>query len=655
MIGDTRNDVMDRDEVAWAEDLLDRVFPDHKINRILLVNPPDADAALFQFATANRGRYTNYPPYGLAVLAEKLRNRNVDVRLCNLNHEVLRSARAADDESDFDFNKTWQSALDHSIEDFSPDLVGVTCMFTMTHASFKQTCQHAARSGVPLAIGGVHVSNDVNRVLDDITDASFAFVREADVAFPLFVDVIRGVLPVTELGQVIFREGDRRQAFDRNCQPTVDDLNVIPAYDLTEMPEYADHGVVGAFYCFKPQGTKFATVLSNRGCRAQCTFCSVRNFNGVGVRQRSVTSVVDELELLENEYGIGHVMWLDDDLLKDHDRAIELFNEKVRRGLKLTWDATNGVIASSCTDDVIAAAAESGCIAINIGMESGNRQILRDVKKPGTLETFLAAAEVLRQYEQIHASVFLMLGFPGETLAMIEDSIDVARQMDLDWYRISPLTPLPNTPIYDSMVAQGLIQKVGCDEVRFMGGAYGKQPEIERGGRLAAVSFRDAFENIPRDAIPTPAQITDIWFYMNYHLNFHRLFDEKRPEKIEQQFAHLRTLSDIIAPENGFALYFLGYLQHKTFGTIDPDIVARLDRRVTTSEYWRDRLDAFCLSVEHLRNTTFPNEQARKPFGLGRASVSIKSGEFVTAQTATSVEAVRRRLRSSGGRRLGVA
>ena len=66
---------------------------------------------------------------------------------------------------------------------------------------------------------------------------------------------------------------------------------------------------------------QFATVLSNRGCRAQCTFCSVRNFNGVSVRQRSVESVLDELELLKDRYGIGHFVWLDDDLLKDHRRA----------------------------------------------------------------------------------------------------------------------------------------------------------------------------------------------------------------------------------------------------------------------------------------------------------------------------------------------
>ena len=43
---------------------------------------------------------------------------------------------------------------------------------------------------------------------------------------------------------------------------------------------------------------------------------------------------------------------------------------------------------------------------------------------------------------------------------------------------------------------------------------------------------------------------------MNYHLNFHRLFTEKRELKINQQIQNLKALSDVISPENGFALYF---------------------------------------------------------------------------------------------------
>ncbi|MDP6926293.1 MAG: hypothetical protein QGG84_04310, partial [Rhodospirillales bacterium] len=76
-------------------------------------------------------------------------------------------------------------------------------------------------------------------------------------------------------------------------------------------------------------------MLSNRGCRAQCTFCSVRNFNGPGVRQRDVASVIDELDVLVNDHGIGHIMWLDDDLFKDHGRAVDLFDKLSKRNLPL--------------------------------------------------------------------------------------------------------------------------------------------------------------------------------------------------------------------------------------------------------------------------------------------------------------------------------
>ncbi|MDP6841880.1 MAG: radical SAM protein, partial [Rhodospirillales bacterium] len=316
-------------------------------------------------------------------------------------------------------------------------------------------------------------------------------------------------------------------------------------------------------------------------------------------------------ELLRNEYGIGHVMWLDDDLLKDQARAVRLFNEITRRNLDLTWDATNGVIASSCTDEVIAAAAESGCIAINIGMESGNREILKSVRKPGTLENFLGAAEVLRRHEQIHASVFLMVGFPGETMSMILDTINVAREMDLDWYRCAQLQPLPGTPIYDAMAAQGIIQETGDKELRFNGGAFGKQAEIEQGLRLATADFREAFANIPMDAVPTPDQLTDIWFFMNYHLNFHRIFHERNQVKMDQLIAHLNVLADVISPENGFSIYFLGYLEYLKSGSISPELVARLEQRLDTSPFWRDRFEAFGLSAEHLKDLNFPEDETQ--------------------------------------------
>ncbi len=582
------------------------LFAGKRIERVLLVTPPDADAELFRLDTAKRGRYTNYPPYGLLVLATRLQTQGIDVRVCNLNDAILQQCQHLEDDEELPFDQIWQKKLDDDLADFQPNLIGITCMFTMTHSSLRAVCNRAASEDVPVAIGGVHVSNDVYRVLDDISTADIAILREGEVAFGNLVAYVNGETTADDLAQLVVRQGKGYVKVDAPAIPGEHDINVMPAYDLVDISTYSRAGTVGAFYCFKPKETRFATVLSNRGCRAQCTFCSVRNFNGRGVRQRSIESVADEVETLVNDHGIGHIMWLDDDLLKDHRRAISLFETLTKRNLDLTWDATNGVIASSCTDEVIHSAAESGCIALNIGMESGNREILKSVRKPGTVETFLGAAEVLRQYPIIHSSVFLMVGFPNETMSMILDSINIAREMDLDWYRISQLHPLPNTPIYDAMVAQGLVQETGSQDLRFNGGAYGKQTEIEQGIRLATPDFAEAFSNIPLDAVPTPEQITDIWFFMNYHLNFHRIFHETNPLKIDQLVAHLNILADVISPENGFALYFLGYLQHRVAGKVSSDLIERLDRRIETSPFWRDRFSAFELSPEDLKDSHFP-------------------------------------------------
>jgi radical SAM superfamily enzyme YgiQ (UPF0313 family) len=588
--------------VRRARDVLTRRFPNRRLDRVLLVNPPDVDASLFRLDAARRGVCPNFPPYGLAVLAQHLRAVGVQTHVVNLNHAVLKASRAAPPAAAFDPDAVWQGRLDAAIDALQPDLIGVTCMFTMTHESLRRVCAWAGRTGIPVAIGGVHVTNDVERVLDDIPAAQLAFLREADQALPLFVRAVRGEVPLDALAQVIVVDAERgeRLRFLDNCQPSAQAMDVIPAFELIEIGELAGHGMIGSFPYFKPPGTRFATALTTRGCRARCTFCSVRTFNGPGVRLRSVDSVLDELQQLEEQFGVRHVMWLDDDLLKDHRRAVALFDGMVRRRLGLTWDASNGVIAASCTEEVIAAAEASGCIALIIGMESGNPTVLRRIAKPGTVETFLRAAEVLRRHERINANVYLMLGFPGETIGMIRDTIAVSRQMDLDWYRIKPLQPLPNTPIYQTMIEQGLLDDSDRSTVRYITGAYGTHVGLERTAAPAGADFLDRIDSLADDTVPTRAQVDDLWFHMNVRLNYQRVLGETRPLKLAQHRDTLQGICDLIAPEHAFALYTLAAVQRRLDGAPDVHILERLRRTQAASPFWRARMAAFGLDPADL-------------------------------------------------------
>jgi len=131
------------------DDILTRLFPKRMLHRVLLVNPPDAHAKLFRWETAKRGRYTNYPPYGLGIIAANLRKVRCEVRILNLNHAVLEAARSLDGPEYFDFDATWQELLNDEICEFQPHMIGIGCMFTMTHTSFRQVCTYAAVAEFP--------------------------------------------------------------------------------------------------------------------------------------------------------------------------------------------------------------------------------------------------------------------------------------------------------------------------------------------------------------------------------------------------------------------------------------------------------------------------------------------------------------------------
>ena len=86
-----------------AAEELNKLFPLRCIRRILLIAPPDVDAIIFNYETARRGRYWNYPPYGLGIIASHLRVGGLSVEILNLNNEILKACRNSKTEDDFDF------------------------------------------------------------------------------------------------------------------------------------------------------------------------------------------------------------------------------------------------------------------------------------------------------------------------------------------------------------------------------------------------------------------------------------------------------------------------------------------------------------------------------------------------------------------------
>jgi hypothetical protein len=254
-----------------------------------------------------------------------------------------------------------------------------------------------------------------------------------------------------------------------------------------------------------------------------------------------------------------------------------------------------------------------------LGVESGNPQILKEIKKPGTVETFVSAAKVVRKFEQINARILLMVGFPGETLGMILDTIKLVEKMDLDWCNIAILQPWKSTPIYDAMVEKGLLgdeegtlKTKGNKIAPYNLGPYSRQRAIERGKLIPSLGIQSVFEDLDVSSIPTPDQLDNIWFYMNYRVNFFKLFQETRQIKLEQQYKWLSYVHKLSAPDNALIMYFCGYLQYRLEGKVSEALILKLEDKLSQSGYWKERFDFIGLSSDHLKLNNFPVSTTEK-------------------------------------------
>ena len=205
------------------------------------------------------GRYANYPAYGIGMLASHLTDDGIDVKILNLNHVVLKSCHDAPGPDAFDYSAIVTETLRNALREFAPDLVGVGCMFSLTHKSSVNICRLAKELAlnVPLALGGVHVTNALSHpgtrepFMADLPGVDIFFQGEAELALRDFVRVTSGAAPSSELAQMMLRNGEDLIALPEWKRPNVEDLQKPPALDQLHLPELSSYGKIGGFHYLK--------------------------------------------------------------------------------------------------------------------------------------------------------------------------------------------------------------------------------------------------------------------------------------------------------------------------------------------------------------------------------------------------------------------
>lgn len=560
--------------------------------RMLLVQAPQ-----FLFETINpevirnRGYYA-YPPTGLQRLAASISDRDIEVRICDLNLYVLREIAK---EGRFDPEK-WLRFLDEQLEAFKPNIIGVTCLtvyadlFATDHPLTAILRHLHDRDQSLVIIGGPTATNEMERYVQEGL-CHFAVEGEGEDRLNYLLDICDNAsAPEPAISGISFLwEGEVCKTAG-SCQTVDLQGNLIESYGAVDVEEYCQVGSLNPYSRMAGQDTVYSVFQLNRGCRANCKFCGVRPFMGRGIRTHAVNEVLDEIRYLVEQRSVRHFEVLDDDFLADPQAATDLLVGlgDLHRKYGITWAANNGLMTHSVTSDLLDLMRDSGCLGFKIGIESGNAEMLRRIRKPGTLQSFVRVADRLEGYPELFVGGNYIIGLFGEeTFAQMLETFAFSVRLNLDWssFTVFQFTSKPNA-------VQENLKTDANAATDFIPGKDSANREIQDDRSLPLGA--DIF-SLPADLVPSRTLVKNVWLTFNLLGNYignKNLRPGGRPEKFVSWLDAVR----IAYPANPYMLLFAG-LGRVLMG--QPDRAERLFEEshaiVARSANWQYRFETFGL------------------------------------------------------------
>jgi anaerobic magnesium-protoporphyrin IX monomethyl ester cyclase len=189
-------------------------------------------------------------------------------------------------------------------------------------------------------------------------------------------------------------------------------------------------------------GSKTTSIMMTLGCPFSCDFCS-RPIFGNRYRRRNMDWVFDEIEQIRH---LGYdSLWIADDNFTLDVTYLNEFCERMA-GHKMEWSCLSRV--TRIDEDLTRLMKESGCRRVHLGLETGSQDTLELMKKQATLQEGQNAVHLFHK-AGIEVAAFFIVGYPGETVASIEDTFRYALELPLDYISFNVPFPLPGSQLFE--------------------------------------------------------------------------------------------------------------------------------------------------------------------------------------------------------------
>lgn len=401
--------------------------------RTLFVNPPLVGGIAFTRQGRCQEREevlgTTKPPYTLALSAALFRNKGCEVRLADLT-------------------ATGQSVNDLAArldaEGFRPTLIVFPSTTPTLAADVASMAQLKARYGAPMFCFGPHASTTPEESMMRAPEVDGMFIGEPEDGLVALAE-LNSLEQLEEIPSLTFRR--QTTLVPHRARGTFTGFldAPFPAWELLDLEKYRLPLV----------NERYVIVETSRGCPYSCDFCVAPIHQGHKFRERGAGALVDEIERAHRQFGLKFFYLWGDTVTLNVKSFSAFCEELIARKLPVQW--FGNARADNLGDPAfVKRLREAGCWMLALGIETESEETRKDMMKRldgARIRTALANMRTAG----IRSFGFFILGYPGETPAALERTIDYAIDLDPDFANFYPAVPYPGTELYAKAKRDGLL------------------------------------------------------------------------------------------------------------------------------------------------------------------------------------------------------
>ncbi|MBN2125903.1 MAG: radical SAM protein [Deltaproteobacteria bacterium] len=347
---------------------------------------------------------------------------------------------------DMGAEKVSTAGLCSIIKEKRPPVVGISIVTLLMDVSVKiAEAIKAIDEETLIVVGGPHPSALPERTLQD-GPFDVVVCGEGEGTCVQLLKRFFAKESFRGLRGIAYREGE--EIVLEGPAERIDDLDTLPI--PYRKPETV-HLYKNMVYFDEPDAAMY-NLITTRGCPYKCTFCGQSVVFPRKVRRLSAEKVFDEMQRAFRKWGIRHFFFEDSTFVFSRKLVEDLCRLILKEGLRIKWGCTGRLdLVDREFYDLMKRA---GCVFLFFGVESGNDEILRKIKKMFTVDEARKSVEIVRKLG-IPFNTSFILGLPDDTKETVRQTIDFAKELNADYVTFSLATPYPGSEMYDTVTAQG--------------------------------------------------------------------------------------------------------------------------------------------------------------------------------------------------------